>query len=194
MAFDQVGYIMSISARILELFQQRGDSEYGGEVVTQLEHALQCAALAEHGNASDSLVVAALLHDVGHLLHELPDDAPDSGVDDHHENSGYHFLKSHFSPAVTEPVKLHVAAKRYLCAVDADYRSSLSQPSRVSLEIQGGEMSEAECEQFRENPHYEAALQLRKWDDTAKDPDAKTPSLEHFAACIDRVLAESIGS
>lgn len=185
---------MSISESIVKLFQQRGDSEYGGEAVTQLEHALQCAALAEREDASDSLVVAALLHDVGHLLHDLPDDAPDSGVDDHHENSGYHFLKRHFSPAVTEPVKLHVAAKRYLCAVDAGYRSSLSLPSQVSLELQGGDMSEAECEQFRENPHYEAALRLRKWDDTAKDPEAKTPSLEHFAACIDRVILENDSS
>ncbi len=192
LVFARVGFIMTISARIVKLFQQRGDSEYGGEAVTQLEHALQCAALAEQENVPDSLVVAALLHDVGHLLHELPDDAPDSGVDDHHENSGYHFLKSHFSPAVTEPVKLHVAAKRYLCAVDADYRSSLSQASQVSLELQGGEMTEAEREEFRENTHYEAALRLRKWDDTAKDPEATTPSLEHFAACIDRVLAESI--
>ena len=100
---------MSVSVQIGQLFAERGDSEYGGEAVTQREHALQCALLAEQSEASTSLIVASLLHDVGHLLHDLPDDAPDEGIDDAHENSGNNYLKKYFGQDVTEPVRLHVA-------------------------------------------------------------------------------------
>lgn len=106
---------------IVHLLEACGDSQYGGERVSQIEHALQSATLAENQQASIELIVAALLHDVGHLLHQLPDDAPDVGIDDHHEASGYHYLKKLLPAAVTEPVRLHVPAKRYLCKVDEDY-------------------------------------------------------------------------
>ncbi|MEZ5949973.1 MAG: HD domain-containing protein [Planctomycetaceae bacterium] len=128
---------MSRADQILELFAERGDSQYGHEAVTQREHALQCGFLAEQSGAPASLIVAALLHDIGHLLHELPDDAPDQGIDDKHENSGYAFLNRHFDPRVSEPVRLHVAAKRYLCTVDENYENQLSEPSRISLALQG---------------------------------------------------------
>jgi [1-hydroxy-2-(trimethylamino)ethyl]phosphonate dioxygenase len=170
--------------RILELFRTRGGSEYGGEAVTQQEHALQAAALAESEGAPAELIVAALVHDIGHLLHDLPDDAPDTGIDDHHENSGWHFLRRYFPPAIVEPVRLHVAAKRYLCAVDTRYHAALSEPSRVSLALQGGVMDAAEVRAFEQHPHFEAALRLRRWDDAAKTPGLPTPSLEHFATYL----------
>ncbi|RCS46278.1 HD domain-containing protein [Bremerella cremea] len=169
-----------VVADILRLFRDRGDSAYGYEAVSQLEHALQAATLAVEANASSELISAALLHDIGHLLHELPDDAPDQGIDDHHENSGFHFLKSHFGPATYEPVRLHVDAKRYLCAVKAEYHEQLSEPSQVSLRLQGGPMNPEEVSQFESNPFYQAAVELRYWDDTAKDPAMKTPPLEAF--------------
>lgn len=177
----------AITKRIAECFANKGSSEYGGENVTQLEHALQCALLAEEAGATSELVVAALLHDIGHLLHDLPDDAPEQGIDDHHENSGYRFLEDHFPPAVAEPVRLHVAAKRYLCTVEAAYASQLSEPSLISFRLQGGMMSEGELSEFRSSPHWEDALNLRRWDDLAKAIDLPTPTLDHYLPMIDQV-------
>ena len=165
---------------VLRLFREQGDSEYGGEAITQLEHALQAATRAQKSGADSSLIVAALLHDVGHLLHNLPDDAPDQGVDDRHEELGGRWIEGRFGPAVTEPVRLHVAAKRYLCAVEPGYFSELSRPSVVSLELQGGPMSEEEVESFETNPHYREAVSLRRWDDEAKVVGEQTPPLEAF--------------
>ncbi|QDV27803.1 phosphonate degradation HD-domain oxygenase [Aureliella helgolandensis] len=181
----------TLVSRIGELFKLRGNSEYGGESVTQLEHALQCAALAEQHQAPPELIVAALLHDVGHLLHELPDDAPDQGVDDHHEKSGYRYLEKYFDQAVTEPVRQHVDAKRYLCAVDPEYAAQLSEPSQVSLALQGGPMSATELSEFRQTPFWQESLQLRKWDDQAKVVDLATPPLEHFLAFIDPLVVST---
>ena len=171
-------------AEIVRLFAERGDSQYGGEAVTQREHALQAAALAEAEGASAELISAALLHDVGHLLHELPEDAPDQGVDDRHENSGWRRLAAIFPDAVTEPVRLHVAAKRYLCTVEPAYQQTLSKPSLVSFRLQGGAMSAEEVADFEANPHYQAAVRLRRWDDAAKVPQLPTPGIEHFATYL----------
>ena len=170
----------SILEEIANLFRAKGDSEYGGEAVTQAEHALQAATLAQEAGASEALIVAALLHDIGHLMHDLPDDAPDDGIDDRHEITGAHWLEKHFPAAVCEPVKLHVPAKRYLCAVDPLYRAGLSAPSELSLHLQGGPMSSAEVDEFRSHRHFESAIQLRRWDDEAKVPDFPTPDLEFF--------------
>ncbi len=172
---------------LIELFTAQGDSQYGGEAVTQLEHALQCATLAEQQQASPELIVAALLHDVGHLLHDLPDDAPDAGVDDHHEHAAANFLRLRFSAAVTEPVRLHVEAKRYLCATDAEYHGLLSQPSIQSLRLQGGPMTDDEVAEFARGDFAEAAVTLRRWDDEAKVVDLATPPLEHFLEYVERV-------
>ena len=171
---------MSSVDEIVDLLENRGDSQYGGEAVTQLEHALQAATLAERSQASAALISAALLHDIGHLLHNLPDHAPDDGVDDHHEKSAGNYLRKHFPPAVTEPVRLHVAAKRYLCAVEPGYFEQLSQPSVVSLKLQGGPMSAEEVAEFKRSEFAEDALRLRKWDDEAKIPDFVTPGVRHF--------------
>jgi phosphonate degradation associated HDIG domain protein len=172
---------------ILRLFQDHGDSQYGGEQVTQLEHALQSAALAEAEQASPALVAAALLHDIGHLLHDLPDDAPDRGVDDRHETSGQNYLRALFPAEVTEPVRLHVPAKRYLCTVDAEYMQGLSQPSIVSLRLQGGTMTPEEVDSFRANPFAEDAVRLRRWDDAAKVRDLPTPPLSHYAGLLQQL-------
>ena len=171
---------------VLHLFESRGDSQYGGECVTQLEHALQAATLAESEQASSALITAALLHDVGHLLHDLPDDAPDTGVDDHHETSGDRYLRQLFPEAVTEPVRLHVPAKRYLCTVEQDYFDTLSEPSVVSLQLQGGRMTPGEVAEFERGPFVQDAVRLRRWDDLAKDPEMKTPPLSHFAEILSR--------
>jgi predicted HD phosphohydrolase len=157
-----------IIADILKLFNDKGHSEYGGEAVTQLEHALQTATLARENNASDQLITAALLHDIGHLLHDLPNDAPLKGIDDVHENK------------VTEPVRLHVMAKRYLSSTEETYYSLLSEPSKQSLVLQGGLMSSAEVSAFEQNPFFSDAVMLRKWDDQAKVKELTTAPVEDF--------------
>lgn len=168
----------------LDLFRRKGDSEYGGEAVTQLEHGLQAAAAAIRDGADHPLVAAALLHDVGHLLHDLPDDAPEQGVDDLHEQIGAEWLAARFIPATAEPARLHVAAKRYLCATDPSYAAELSEPSQLSLRLQGGPMSPAEVAEFESLPFAQDAVRLRRWDDEAKVPDAPTPSLEDLAPSL----------
>lgn len=176
---------------ILQLFRNRGTSEYGGEAVTQEEHALQAAASAMADGADDALIAASLLHDIGHLLHDLPADAPAGGIDDHHENSGSRFIETIFGPEVCEPVRLHVAAKRYLTAVEPEYMAKLSEPSVTSLMLQGGPMSTAEQEEFRAHPHWEAAVRLRRYDELAKVPGARTPSVADFAELLGRVIRQA---
>ena len=161
---------------------------YGGEAVTQLEHALQGATLARQQGATSSLVTAALLHDIGHLLHDLPQDAPDEGVDDVHENLAAQFLAAHFTPDVVEPVRLHVEAKRYLCATENGYLQLLSAPSIQSLALQGGPMDKSEVSDFEQSPYYKQAVQLRIWDDSAKDPSVQTAPIESFADDIAAAL------
>lgn len=165
---------------IVNTFRLRGASEYGGEKVTQLQHALQAAMFAEQEQGSPELISAALLHDFGHLLHNLPDDAPDQGVDDFHENTGHNALAKLFPLAVVEPIKLHVSAKRYLCTTDSNYFSKLSEASVTSLELQGGTMSAEELTVFESHSYWQDALRLRIWDDLAKDPNLQTPDLQHF--------------
>jgi phosphonate degradation associated HDIG domain protein len=169
-----------IIVSILNLFNDKGHSEYGGEAVTQLEHALQTATLARENNASDQLITAALLHDIGHLLHELPNDAPLKGIDDVHENKAAIFLRKYFPEAVTEPVRLHVMAKRYLSSTEETYYSLLSEPSKQSLVLQGGLMSSAEVSAFEQNPFFSDAVMLRKWDDQAKVKELTTAPVEDF--------------
>jgi phosphonate degradation associated HDIG domain protein len=176
-----------IVTEIQSLFEQHGDSLYGGEAVTQLEHALQAAALAEAEEASPALIAAALLHDIGHLLHDLPDDAPDAGIDDAHEQLAHHWLCTHFGPQVTEPVRMHVDAKRYLCVVEPAYWSSLSDVSQQSLELQGGPFTIEQAREFEQNPFFEDGVRLRRWDDRAKILGLDTPPLVHFLSYVREV-------
>lgn len=147
---------------------------YGGEAVTQLEHALQCATLAREDGADDTLVCAALLHDFGHLL---------DNVDDRHqphERLAAFALRDLYDAAVTEPIRLHVDAKRYLCAVDARYAASLSNASRQSLAWQGGPFSAQNAAEFILQTHAGDAIRLRRWDDAAKVPGMATLPLSAF--------------
>jgi len=167
---------MAAIDEIMSLFQTKGNSEYGGEKVSQLEHALQAAHLAQTQNAPPSLVVAALLHDIGHLLEDAPGAA--------HEDLGHSWLVQHFSPEVSEPVRLHVAAKRYLCATNHKYQEILSPESVRSLHVQGGPMTDAELDAFEEEVFYGQAVQLRHWDDQAKTEKLAVPGLEMYRETI----------
>lgn len=173
---------------IKQLYTDKGQACYDGEAISQLDHALQCAMFAEAANQSSELITACLLHDLGHLLHNLGDHAADRGVDDCHERRAIPYLRSLFSVAVTEPIRLHVQAKRYLCATDSAYWSGLSAASRQSLQLQGGIFSDAEAQQFIAQPYSQDAVRLRCWDDQAKIVGLETLDFEHFipilAACI----------
>jgi [1-hydroxy-2-(trimethylamino)ethyl]phosphonate dioxygenase len=171
---------MNVVDQIVAMFATRGDETYFGEPVSQKEHALQAAHLAEQEGAPDTLVVAALLHDSGHLLHGFSESIADEGVDGRHESVGGAWLERHFSPEVTEPVRLHVAAKRYLCAVDAEYLVQLSPASIQSLSLQGGPLNDEERRQFEQHPFYREAVSLRRWDDQAKVPGLAVPDLEYY--------------
>jgi phosphonate degradation associated HDIG domain protein len=174
------------TSEVRRLFELRGAQWYGGEAVSQLEHALQAATFAEREASPPALVVAALLHDVGHLLHGLPEDVAAQGLDDRHEALATAWLSKRFGPAVVEPVGMHVAAKRYLCAVDREYARQLSPASQQSLRVQGGPMTADEAGAFEHRPHFADAVRLRKWDDAAKVVGLQTPPLEHFASYIQR--------
>jgi phosphonate degradation associated HDIG domain protein len=178
---------------VIDLFARRGGDGYFGEAVTQTEHALQAAHVAEQEGAADELVVAALLHDVGHLLHDLGEDAAERGVDDTHEDAGYRWLLGQFGPAVAEPVRLHVAAKRYLCATDSEYWAKLSPASQLSLRLQGGPFTPGEVAAFEGRPFWRDAVRLRRWDDGAKVAGWRVPPLGHYRRRLDAVAARHAG-
>lgn len=169
------------------LFLQHGDRTYG-EGVTQIQHALQCAAAAEQAGATPCQVTAALLHDVGHMLHEDAKQALLDRVDDRHEALGASWLKQWFVDEVTIPVALHVEAKRYLCHVEPGYHDGLSPVSQTTLAMQGGPMTAQQAQAFRLRPCAEEAVAVRRWDEIGKDPAAATPSLDYFLEIAARGL------
>jgi phosphonate degradation associated HDIG domain protein len=179
---------MSALGEIRAAFARRGGNTYG-EGVSQLEHALQCAACAERDGAAPALIAATLLHDIGHLIHDLPQDIADQGIDAQHESLGSAWLSRHFGPEVTEPVRLHVAAKRYLAATERGYYDLLSPASIQSLQLQGGLMSMEERARFAAERFAEDAVKLRRWDDEGKIVGMATSGLDHFA----RYLSASLG-
>ena len=170
--------------QLIDLFRTKGGREYDGEGVSQLEHALQTAHHAERAGAAPALVCAALLHDIGHMLNDQGDTPTLRGVDDQHQNAALPFLRPYFPEAVTEPIRLHVDAKRYLCAVRADYYGRLSRDSRRSLELQGGVFSSQDAERFICQPHAADAVKVRLWDDAAKSRGAAMSDLAHFEAML----------
>ncbi len=179
---------MTIIDRIIEMFHERGAAAYIGEPVSQTEHALQAALAAERDGAPTQVIVAALLHDIGHILHQLPEDCAEHGINDRHEELGWRFLMKHFGAYVCEPVRLHVPAKRFLCAVEPDYGRSLSAASMRSLELQGGPYSAGEADEFRRHPHWANAVAVRRCDDVAKIAGLWTPGFDHFRPYLEKAL------
>lgn len=177
---------------IFNLFNTRGHLSYG-EDITQIEHALQCGQLAREDGAHDALIGAALLHDIGQLLDDAGNAAQQRGVDARHEITGAAFLARAFPDAVTEPIRMHVDAKRYLCAAGDGYRQSLSDASELSLRLQGGPMDESEAQAFRQASFYADAVCLRRYDDTGKRRNWEVPSLESYRSLLEGLTYQYIG-
>ena len=184
---------------ITEFFNARGTVQYGAQAVSQQQHALQCAYLAEQAGGSPELVAAALLHDLGHLLPKVVSRTAEVevgvGVDDLHQFLAIPFLRGTFPEAVLAPIRLHVDAKRYLCQLDKSYWASLSPASQRSLVLLGGPFSMAQAQAFITQPFATDAVALRRWDDGAKNPAVVTPEWEHYvdvlrqaACCVDSPL------
>jgi len=182
---------MRIVDELLAIYGRRGAHVYFGESVTVTEHGLQCAHFASSAEAPPALIVAALLHDIGHLIEPAPEQISDWATDACHELSGARWLAARFGPEVSEPVRLHVAAKRYLCAVDGGYARFLSAASVKTLQLQGGVMSVAEIAAFETEPLFREAVQVRRWDDGAKIAGLATPDSLHYAPLLERLATGS---
>jgi len=174
--------------RILGLYDSERANATLGEVVTQRAHALQSAWLAERAGAAPTLVAAALLHDIGHLFHDTGQAAGGARPDDRHEELGWRVLARSFPPEVAMPVRLHVAAKRYLCATESGYGSVLSEASLRSLSAQGGALALEQVRAFESEPFRADAVRLRRWDDRAKVPGLPTPGFDHFVPFLEAAL------
>ncbi len=174
--------------QIIEILQTRGSKQYGQEAISQLEHALQCASIAASHHASPELITACLLHDFGHLICDLGEDPKPPEIDDRHEYSALPFLSLLFNSGVTEPIRLHVAAKRYLCTINSEYWLKLSPASQNSLNLQGGIFSLEEATTFINHPYAQDAIQLRLWDDQAKQVNYPTPPLEDVIPTLETCL------
>ena len=165
---------------LLDLLEKKGSNIiYGGEKISQLEHALQCAELAEENQLPRATIAAALLHDIGHLLYEDKDPIHD-GKDGHHENLGANYLSQYFGEEVVNPIRAHVDSKRYLAAVEDGYYDLLSEASKISLAAQGGPFTKKQAHEFIQKPFMKEAVEMRRFDDMAKIVNKKTPNLQHF--------------
>ncbi|MBZ0333992.1 HD domain-containing protein [Marinobacter sp. AL4B] len=173
---------------LADIFARRGGESYMGEPVSMSEHMLQTAALAERAGAPNSLVAASLLHDIGHYTSEFPEESLEQGQDNYHETAGADVLTTFFPKSVHEPIKLHVAAKRYLCATKPEYFNRLSPASVNSLNVQGGPMSAGEAAAFEAHEYYRDALRLRVWDDEGKIAGAPTPTFDHYRPLLTGLL------
>ena len=171
---------------LINLLNVKGaELQYGGEGVSQLEHALQCADIAEQYNGSKEMITSALLHDIGHLLYEGKDPI-DKGVDAKHEELAADFLSQYLEPAITMPIRAHVDCKRYLVTKKKKYYNSLSEASKNSLVAQGGPFTIEEAGNFIKKPFMIEAIELRKFDDLAKVKNKKTPPMGHFKLYIEK--------
>jgi phosphonate degradation associated HDIG domain protein len=176
---------------IQALYAQSGTRRYGLQSVSQLEHALQSAALAARQGEDDEMVVASLLHDIGHMVHRLGDAPAERGIDDRHEAIGAKRLVRQFGHGVSEPVRLHVAAKRHLCAVEPGYAALLSPDSVRSLALQGGAMDDEERASFEAEPFWREAVRLRRYDEAAKVAGLEVPGIEAYASRARRLLSQA---
>ena len=173
-----------------DILLKRGSESYLGEVVTMSEHMLQSAWIAEQAGEDKTIIVAALLHDIGHYTSDFGEDYLDLDIDNVHEVAGERVLNRWFPPEITETVRWHVDAKRYLCAVEPDYFASLSPASVHSLELQGGPMSEDEVLQFQKNPWLDTIVRVRRYDDGAKIQGRKTPDMQHYLTMVEEVFEQ----
>jgi phosphonate degradation associated HDIG domain protein len=178
---------MNVADEILAIYQKCGSTEYFGESVSMTEHALQAAFFARTAGAPPGLIVAALLHDIGHLVEDVPSDIADWTTDAHHEQIGGRWLARRFRPEVSEPVRLHVPAKRYLLATDAGYFAKLSPASVVTLKLQGGPMAAHEVAKFEAEHFYQDAVRVRQWDDQGKVAGLKTPGIGDYRVLIEEM-------
>ncbi len=183
---DPVAAIDAVE-HILHLYATRGDEHYG-EHVSQREHAEQCAYHAAIDGADDSLIIAALLHDIGHLLHKFGEDAADRGIDTRHERIGAGYLARYFPPSVTEPIALHVSAKRYMATTQPGYVDGLSEASMQSFILQGGVMTPEEVSTFLADPGHTAAIRLRGYDELGKVVGADMPTFASYAPMIKALM------
>jgi phosphonate degradation associated HDIG domain protein len=175
---------MNVMDEIHAIFCRRGAAAYFGESVSMTEHSLQTAHFARMADAPPALVVAALLHDVGHLIDHVPSDIADWTHDAHHERLGARWLAGRFRAEVSEPVRLHVPAKRYLLAVDPTYSAKLSPASVVTLKLQGGPMDAEEAAAFANEAFHRDAVRLRHWDDQGKVAGLETPGIDDYRTLI----------
>ncbi len=178
---------MNAADEILAIYQKCGSGAYFGESVSMTEHALQAAFFARSAGAPPGLIVAALLHDIGHLVDDVPSDIAEWTMDAHHEQIGGRWLALRFRPEVSEPVRLHVPAKRYLLATDGGYFAKLSPASLITLKLQGGPMAAHEITEFENEPFYKNAVRVRRWDDQGKVAGLKTPGLGDYRALIEEM-------
>jgi phosphonate degradation associated HDIG domain protein len=172
---------------VLHTYRERGHRHYG-ESVTELQHALQCATFAEQAGEAPVVVAACLLHDYGHLCHDLGEGIADEGVDARHENIGANLLGGLFTDEIVDAGRLHVMAKRYLCWKEPGYYDGMSEASRKSLHLQGGPMNDEEARKFERHPHYDIAVRVRRYDDMGKVCDMATPDLEAFRPLLETFL------
>ncbi|PVA05983.1 (R)-1-hydroxy-2-trimethylaminoethylphosphonate oxygenase [Thalassorhabdomicrobium marinisediminis] len=170
------------------IFDRRGDEEYLGEPVNMGQHMLQGATIAEQNDQPEEIIVGALLHDIGHFTSEFGTFAMTDTEDRHHEDAGAEVLERFFPSVITDCVRYHVAAKRYLCATRPEYFRRLSEASVHSLNLQGGPMDEGEVAAFEALPNFEQIIAVRYLDDAGKRPDMVTPDYWHFAPMVQRMV------
>ncbi len=180
---------MSVPDEIFAIYARRGAGAYFGESVSMTEHGLQAAHFAAADGAAPALIAAALLHDVGHLVVDVPGDIADWHTDAHHEQSGARWLAERFAADVTEPVRLHVPAKRFLCATNPAYFAQLSPASVLTLKLQGGPMTTAEVAAFESEPFHREAVLVRLWDDRGKVAGLATRPLGDYRGLIETLAA-----
>jgi gamma-butyrobetaine dioxygenase len=186
---------------LFDAFARLSTRAYGSAGVTMIEHMLQTAALAERAQAADALVAAALLHDIGHFGTDFPWHRMSSEhrqmltrrIDLHHEQAGAQLLQPYFGPEITEPIRLHVAAKRYLCAAEPEYFGKLSPTTRHTLALQGGPMTAGEVMAFEATAYAAQAVTLRRWDEQATVSGMQTPPGEHYRALLEHLLQTGAG-
>ncbi len=178
----------NIVNHIEDVFKRRGAESYLGEDVTMAQHMLQAAQCAEQSGADVSLIVAALLHDIGHYKNEIPESELAKGMNNFHEEAGANFLEDYFPTSVFEPIRQHVSAKRYLCSVKSDYFERLTQASIHTLNLQGGPMSKDEVKEFEKNIYLDDCIKLRYWDEEAKDPSKSHPQFSYFRPLVESLV------